>query len=84
MRKRTQAFKLMKVIRETDQDHWDTLEAEGDVPDLDITSELLSHIGLTRADLVTDVSRLGRIWLLTFHVLVYGRVSADGAWPSGR
>eukprot|EP01044_Picomonas_judraskeda_P020921 COSAG03_NODE_4785_length_1434_cov_2.250936_2_plen_146_part_00 len=37
VRKRTQAFKLMKVIRETDPEHWENLEAEGDVPELDLT-----------------------------------------------
>jgi ankyrin repeat protein len=37
VRKRTQAFKLMKIIRETDPDYWDKLEAEGDVPEVDIT-----------------------------------------------
>lgn len=37
VRKRSQAFKLMKVIRETDEEHWEQLENDGDVPELDIT-----------------------------------------------
>ena len=44
VRKRTQAFKIMKIIRETDPDHWDKLETEGDVPEIDITSNLPSYI----------------------------------------
>ena len=42
VRKRTQAFKIMKIIRETDPEYWENLEAEGDVPEMDITSELPS------------------------------------------
>ena len=37
VRKRSQAFKLMKIIRDTDSDYWETLETEGDVPEMDIT-----------------------------------------------
>ncbi len=34
----------MKIIRETDPEHWDKLEAAGDLPEVDITSELPSRI----------------------------------------
>jgi hypothetical protein len=40
VRKHVQAFKLMAIIRDTDPEHWDKLEENGDVPEVDITSEL--------------------------------------------
>lgn len=66
----------MKIIRETDPEYWDKLEAEGDMPELDITSELPSCCPtLERA----TCSRL-----LICQGLVHCRVSTDGAWQSGR
>lgn len=42
VRKRTQAFKIMKIIRETDPEYWEKVETEGDVPEMDLTSALPS------------------------------------------
>ena len=65
MRKRTQAFKVMKIIRETDPEYWDKLEAEGDMPELDITSELpsimLHHAGACNVPLPPDLPGTGAL-----------------------
>jgi hypothetical protein len=60
----------MKIIRETDPEHWDKLEAAGDLPEVDITSELPSRIAYQF--LVLDVCLL----------LIRDRISTNGAWQS--